>query len=252
MAMQFEGKVAFITGAARGRAVRTRSGSPKRARTSSRSTCASRCHSVPYPMSSPEDLDETVNLVEKTGRRIVAEQGDVRDFERLEGGGGQRRRRTRPGRLRARQRRDLPGSGRRRSTTSRRSSTRSTCMLNGVYYTIEAALPHLVEHGDGGRHRDHQFGCGTQRRVPTLQHHESRRWPATRPPNTASMGLMRYYATSLAEKNIRVNTVHPSGVATPMIINDAIGLYFGDHPESRPALQQPAAVPPMDRRRGHH
>ena len=31
----------------------------------------------------PEDLDETVNLVEKTGRRIVAEQGDVRDFERL-------------------------------------------------------------------------------------------------------------------------------------------------------------------------
>ena len=39
---------------------------------------------VPYPMSSPEDLDETVNLVEKTGRRIVAEQGDVRDFKRLQ------------------------------------------------------------------------------------------------------------------------------------------------------------------------
>jgi hypothetical protein len=39
--------------------------------------------SVAYPMATPEDLDETVNLVEKTGRRIVAEQGDVRDFGRL-------------------------------------------------------------------------------------------------------------------------------------------------------------------------
>jgi hypothetical protein len=34
-------------------------------------------------MATPEDLDETVNLVEKTGRRIMAEQGDVREFERL-------------------------------------------------------------------------------------------------------------------------------------------------------------------------
>ena len=34
---------------------------------------------------------------------------------------------------------------------------------------------------------------------------------------------MRYFATSLAEKNIRVNSVHPGGVATPMIINEATG-----------------------------
>ena len=39
--------------------------------------------SVAYSMATPEDLDETVNLVEKTGRRIVAEQADVRDFQRL-------------------------------------------------------------------------------------------------------------------------------------------------------------------------
>ena len=37
--------------------------------------------SVTYPMATREDLDETVNLVEKTGRRIFAEQADVRDFE---------------------------------------------------------------------------------------------------------------------------------------------------------------------------
>jgi NAD(P)-dependent dehydrogenase (short-subunit alcohol dehydrogenase family) len=37
------------------------------------------------------------------------------------------------------------------------------------------------------------------------------------------IGLMRYYATTLAEKNIRVNSVHPTGVATPMIMNEQVG-----------------------------
>ena len=48
---------------------------------------------------------------------------------------------------------------------------------------------------------------------------------------------MRYYATSLAEKNIRVNTVHPTGVATPMLINEPIAQYFDDHPGALPALE---------------
>ena len=40
--------------------------------------------SVSYAMAQPEDLDGTVNLVEKTGRRIVAEHADVRDFRQLQ------------------------------------------------------------------------------------------------------------------------------------------------------------------------
>jgi hypothetical protein len=64
------------------RAVHTRCGSLKRVPTSSRSTCAL-IDSVAYPLGTPEDLDETVDLVEKTGRRIVAEHGDVRDFSRV-------------------------------------------------------------------------------------------------------------------------------------------------------------------------
>jgi NAD(P)-dependent dehydrogenase (short-subunit alcohol dehydrogenase family) len=43
---------------------------------------------------------------------------------------------------------------------------------------------------------------------------------------------MRYYAKALAEKNIRVNTVHPTGVATPMLINEYVDEYFGKHPEA--------------------
>ena len=94
---------------------------------------------VPYPMSSPEDLDETVNLVEKTGRRIVAEQGDVRDFA-PEGGGRQRV--AELGRV------DfvLANAG---IPATDEDLDDVACyvdavdvLLNGVYYTIEAALPH--------------------------------------------------------------------------------------------------------------
>ena len=83
MSSQLEGKVAFITGAARGQG---RSHAVRFAEEGADIIAFDLCEqidSVAYPMATPEDLDETVNLVEKTGRRIVAEQGDVRDFERL-------------------------------------------------------------------------------------------------------------------------------------------------------------------------
>ena len=48
---------------------------------------------------------------------------------------------------------------------------------------------------------------------------------------------MRYYATSLAEKNIRVNTVHPTGVATPMLLNEAVAQHMAEYPEGNSALE---------------
>src|ERR1700736_1332524 len=83
MALQFEGKVALITGAARGQG---RSHAVRFAEEGADIIAFDLCEqidSVAYPLATPEDLDETVNLVEKTGRRIVAGQGDVRDFVRL-------------------------------------------------------------------------------------------------------------------------------------------------------------------------
>ncbi|MFY9921525.1 MAG: SDR family NAD(P)-dependent oxidoreductase, partial [Mycobacterium sp.] len=83
MAGQFEGKVAFITGAARGQG---RCHAVRFAEEGADIIALDLCEqidSVAYPMPSREDLDETVNLVEKTGRHIVAEQADVRDFERV-------------------------------------------------------------------------------------------------------------------------------------------------------------------------
>ena len=78
MAMQFDGKVAFITGAARGQG---RAHAVRFAEEGADIIAFDLCDqidSVAYPMATREDLDETVNLVEKAGRRIVAEEGDVR------------------------------------------------------------------------------------------------------------------------------------------------------------------------------
>ena len=83
MTAEFEGKVALITGAARGQG---RSHAVRFAEEGADIIAIDICQqidSVEYPMATPHDLEETVNLVEKTGRRIVAAQADVRDFERL-------------------------------------------------------------------------------------------------------------------------------------------------------------------------
>ena len=158
-------------------------------------------------MATPEDLDETVNLVEKTGRRIVAEQGDVRDFERLKEM-GQRRCRTRAHRLHPRQR-GHPALCRRAGHDISAFVDAVNVMLNGVYFTIEAALPAMLERDDGGAIVITSSTAGLNGLCPRLSVRDP--WPAGyQAAKHGVVGLMRYYATSLAEKNIRVNTVHPS------------------------------------------
>jgi SDR family mycofactocin-dependent oxidoreductase len=80
---RMEGKVVFITGAARGQG---RSHAVRLAEEGADIIAVDLCEQIEsnlYPLATPEDLDETVKLVEKLGRRIVARQGDVRDRNRL-------------------------------------------------------------------------------------------------------------------------------------------------------------------------
>ena len=80
-----EGKVAFITGAARGQG---RSHAVRLAEEGADIIAVDLCHdidSIGYPMARPENLEETANLVEKTGRGVVAAQADVRDSSQLQG-----------------------------------------------------------------------------------------------------------------------------------------------------------------------
>jgi SDR family mycofactocin-dependent oxidoreductase len=244
MAGLFEGKVAFITGAARGQG---RSHAVRFAEEGADIIAVDLCEqidSVAYAMATPEDLDETVNLVEKTGRRIVAERGDVRDFERLK--------RVVADGVAELGRIDFvlanagifPAAGAQRLDMAAFDDSVDV-MVKGVYYTIEAALPELLRHGDGGvivitssaaGFKSVSSGFGTMS-------HGAAGYTAAK---HGGIGVMRHYATSLATKNIRVNSVHPGGVATPMIINEAMGQLIGDQPEFGAAQQPKLSVPPMD------
>ncbi|BBY43186.1 mycofactocin-coupled SDR family oxidoreductase [Mycolicibacterium celeriflavum] len=229
MTHQFDGKVAFITGAARGQG---RAHAVRFAEEGADIIAVDLCEqidSVSYPMATPEDLDETVNLVEKTGRRIVAEHGDVRDFERLQGivahGVAEL------GRL------DfvlanagvLPAMGEHRGEVAAFVDAVDV-MLKGVHFTIEAALPAMLAHGDGGTIVITSSAAGFKSVSPGVDtmSHGAAGYNASK---HGVVGLMRYYATSLAERNIRVNSVHPGGVATPMILNDAVAGFLTDHPK---------------------
>ncbi|MCW2522952.1 MAG: Short-chain dehydrogenase/reductase, partial [Frankiales bacterium] len=80
MTGRLEGKVAFITGAARGQG---RSHAIRLAQEGADIIAVDLCaqvEGVPYPMSTPEDLADTVKQVEALDRRIIATQADVRDF----------------------------------------------------------------------------------------------------------------------------------------------------------------------------
>jgi SDR family mycofactocin-dependent oxidoreductase len=220
MALQFEGKVAFITGAARGQG---RSHAVRFAEEGADIIAFDLCEQmdcVAYPLATREDLDETVNLVEKTGRRIVAEQGDVRDFERLKAAVAKGV--AELGRV------DfvlanagiLPIVGEQAQDVSAFVDAVNV-MLNGVYFTIEAALPALLEHGEGGAIAitSSTAGLTGMHAQFSQKNHGTAGYIAAK---HGVVGLMRWYANMLAEKNIRVNTVHPTGLASPMIVNKQV------------------------------
>jgi SDR family mycofactocin-dependent oxidoreductase len=235
MTDEFEGKVAFITGAARGQG---RSHAVRFAEAGADIIAIDICDqidSVAYALAQREDLDETVNLVEKTGRRIVAEQADVRDFDRLQSvlkdGVAEF------GRL------DFvlanagigAGLGPEKSPTSAFVDAIDV-MLTGVYFTIEAALPYLIDNEDGGAIVITSSAAG----FTSISRSCDTRDPGLAGYTAAKhgvVGLMRYFATTLAEKNVRVNSVHPGAVATPMIENEHVAQYMQANPAVAIAMQ---------------
>jgi SDR family mycofactocin-dependent oxidoreductase len=228
MAGRLQDKVAFITGAARGQG---RAHAVRFAEEGADIIAVDICQqidTVGYPMGCPEDLDETVNLVEKTGRRIVAEHADVRDVSRLESVLANAV--AELGRLDFVLANAGVGTGIGLVAPTANSYVDAIdIMLNGVYYTIESALPHLLEHGDGGAIVITSSAAGFK----SIARDFGNRNPGLAGYTAAKhgvIGLMRYYATTLAEKQIRVNSVHPTGVATPMIQNDMMDGFLEQHP----------------------
>ena len=205
-----EGKVAFVTGAARGQG---RSHAVRLAEEGADIIAVDLCaqgDSVPYPMATPDDLAQTVKEVEALDRRIVATRADVRDAgalkSALDAGVAEL------GRL------DIvcANAGIFSFSTEELGEQAWRDMidinLTGVWHTAKAAVPHLVEGGRGGSMILTSSTAGLKG-FPNFAHYVSAKHGV--------VGLMRTLALELAPHMIRVNSVHPTSVNTDMIQNDA-------------------------------
>jgi SDR family mycofactocin-dependent oxidoreductase len=224
MSGRVEGKVAFITGAARGQG---RSHAVRLAQEGADIIAVDICEqldTVPIPMSTPEDLDETVAQVKATGRRIIATQADVRDFDALKAivDDGV----TQLGRL------DivvanagLAAAGAPLQDLDEKLWRESIDVnLTGVFHTGKAAIPHLIAGGRGGA-IVLTSSVGGLKAHPNISNYIASKHGV--------VGLMRSMAVELAQHSIRVNSVHPTQVNTPMLMNDLTYRMF------RPDLENP-------------
>ncbi|UOW02168.1 mycofactocin-coupled SDR family oxidoreductase [Agrococcus sp. SCSIO52902] len=215
---RLEGRVAFVTGAARGQG---RSHALRMAQEGADIIAVDiveQMSTVPYPMAAPEDLDETVRQVEALDRRIVARKADVRDGEALraavDAGVAEL------GRL------DIVAANAgifSTATTEALSEEQWGDMidvnLSGVWRTCKVAIPHLRAAG-GGSIIITSSVAGLQG-APNFAHYVSAKHGV--------VGLMRTLALELASDMIRVNSVHPTSVDTDMIQNETIyGLFAPD------------------------
>jgi SDR family mycofactocin-dependent oxidoreductase len=240
MAGRVAGKVAFITGAARGQG---RSHAIRLAQEGADIIAVDILEDVPgipYAGATEADLAETVKQVESLDRRIVATKADVRDFAALKAAvddgvaqlGGL----------------DIVSANAGIGTSPHKSweidddtwQTMIDINLTGVWHAAKAAIPHLIEGGNGGSIILTSSAAGLQA-YENIAHYVSAKHGV--------VGLMRTLALELAPYSIRVNSIHPTQVDTPMIQNEATYKLFRpdlEHPtreDFAPASQSVNALP---------
>ncbi|MCW2897333.1 MAG: (+)-trans-carveol dehydrogenase [Trebonia sp.] len=240
MAGRVQGKVAFITGAARGQG---RSHAIRLAQEGADIIAVDILEDVPgipYAGATEADLAETVKLVEALDRRIVASKADVRNYAALQAavddGVAQL------GRL------DIVSANAGIGTSPHHAweidadtwQTMIDINLTGVFNTAKAAIPHLIAGGKGGAIILTSSAAGLQA-YENIAHYVSAKHGV--------VGLMRTLALELAPYMIRVNSIHPTQVDTPMIQNEATYRLFRpdlEHPtreDFAPASQSVNALP---------
>lgn len=229
------GKVAVITGGARGQG---RSHALRLAEDGADIVIcdiASPLASVPYALAGPEDLDETVRLVEKRGRRCIAVQADVRDSAAMAHVAEEA----------------MKVSGRidiLLANAGILSLSETTWDLNdeqwdemigvnltGVWKACRAVIPKMLSSGVGGAIVITSSIAGLKG-VAGCTHYTAAKHGV--------VGLMRTLARELAPHGIRVNTIHPTGVDTPMSNNDYFSTWLDEHAELAEAMR--ANMMPVD------
>jgi SDR family mycofactocin-dependent oxidoreductase len=225
------GKVVLVTGAGRGMG---RSHAVRLAEEGADLVLVDVCAPVDgigYPMSTPEDLAETVRLVETFGRRVVADQADVRDLDGLQHvvdeavavTGGLDAAVANAGVL---------TYGAWDAVTHADWRTVLDINLTGVWHTFRAAIPHLLSRG-GGSLVAISSAAGIKGN------------PLTLPYTTAKHGLTGLtlgLANELAAQSIRVNSVHPTGVPTGLQVPGLLELLGGPRADLAPIYQNALPV----------
>ena len=224
MAGRLEGQVAFITGAARGQG---RSHAVRLAQEGADIIAIDVCEPVgdmPYEFPTEADLAETARQVEALDRRIVTHKADIRDFDALKSavddGVAQL------GRLDIVSANAGIGSSPYKAWEMPEDVWRDMIDVNltGQWHTVKAAVPHMIEAGNGGA-VVLTSSMAALRTYANIAHYSAAKHGV--------VGLMRVLAAELGEYGIRVNSLHPTQVDTPMIMNDAAMKLF------RPDLENP-------------
>ena len=241
---KLDGRVAFITGAGRGQgrahAVRL---AEEGADIIAVDICAD-LPTLPYSLASADDLEHTAKLVRDIGARVTTKIADVRDI----------------GALRTAFDDGVAELGGRIDIVVANAGIMHFgdvdenhpdddvawelavgVMLTGVRNTIKVSRQALVDGGRGGSIiiissaaglKGMSDGNGGPDGYVASKH--------------GVVGLMRTYANVLAPHSIRVNTIHPTGVLTPMIMNEAFGSWVAHHPEIADRMTNPMPVPALE------
>ena len=216
-----DGRVAFVTGAARGQgrahAVRL---AAEGADIVAIDVCKPVSDTVTYPMPTADDLAETVREVEATGRKVLAREVDIRDlaaqqevvadavaqFGRLDivvANAG------------------ILSWGRIWELSEEAWDTVIDVNLNGTWRTIKAALPAMIEAGNGGSIIIVSSSAGLKA-TPGNAHYAASKH--------GLVALTNALALEAGEFGIRVNSIHPYSIQTPMIEPEAMAEIFTKYP----------------------
>ena len=231
---KLEGKVAFITGAARGQG---RSHAIRLAQEGADIIAADLCQqieTVGYPMSTPEDLAETARQVEALDRRIHAARADVRDAAQLAAALAAGVAEVGPVDIAVANAGIAPLS---LHPADQEWQDVVDVNLTGVDNTVKAVAPAMIERGKGGAIVLTSSTAGINgiggNTPGGLGYTASKH---------GVVGLMRAYANYLAPYGIRVNSVHPTGVNTPMVVNEVMQAFLQQDPTMGQAMMNALPV----------